>query len=292
MPTPAALERLTAAKARFDTLRTGKEDLLHLLDESEIPEAVFNSNAIENSTLTLEETEQILLAVEISRHMELREVHEAQNLARVTGYLRATLDRLLDLDRLTLLHRMLLGNIDDEIAGRFRRSGEYVRVGTHIAPAPDQVEDLLRSMFVAHSSDISSRATLRLARLHLEFERIHPFVDGNGRIGRVLLNDALYRLGFPPIIVRNKGKFAYYSMLRRYDENRTTKPFEDHLVALMLEALHRRLAYLDGLTIRPVTEVARTRGAPVSALLNQARRQTVPAFRERGVWKLGVPADG
>ncbi len=288
MPTPTVLKRLSATKARFDSLRVGKDDLLRLLDESEIPEAVFNSNAIENSTLTLEETEQILLAVEISRSMDLREVHEAQNLARVTAYLRATLNKPLGLDRLLLLHQMLLGNIDDEIAGRFRSSGEYVRVGTHIAPSPEHVEALLGAMFAAYGADVSTRSTLRLARLHLEFERIHPFVDGNGRIGRVLLNDALYRMGFPPIIVRNKGKLAYYSMLRRYDTDRTTKPFEDHLVLLMLESLHRRIAYLGGRTIGSVVDEARRRNVTASALLNQARRQSIPAFRERGVWKIGI----
>jgi Fic family protein len=291
MPTPSTLQRLSATKARFDDLRVGKDDLLRLLDESEVPEAVFNSNAIENSTLTLEETEQILLAVEISRHMDLREVHEAQNLARVTSYLSTTIDKPLNLDRLTLLHRMLLGNIDDDIAGRFRRPGEYVRVGTHLAPPPEVVEDLLRAMFSTYGADVISRPTQRLARLHLEFERIHPFVDGNGRIGRVMLNDALYRLGFAPIIVRNKGKLEYYSMLRRYDHDGTTKPFEDHLVALMLESLHRRIAYLDGLTIRPLVEVARQRKMAPNALLNQARRQSIPAFRERGTWKIGADGD-
>jgi Fic family protein len=288
MPTPTMLLRLSEAKARFDELRVGKDELLRILDESEIPEAVFNSNAIENSTLTLEETEQILLAVEISRHMDLREVHEAQNLARVTQYLRTSSDRPLDLERLTLLHRMLLGNIVESIAGRFRSSGEYVRVGTHVAPAPEAVEQLLRRMLTAYGSDVSSRPTQRLARLHMEFERIHPFVDGNGRIGRVLLNDALYRLGFPPVIVRNKGKLEYYAMLRRYDADGTIKSFEDHLVALMLESLHRRITYLAGQTVRTVADEARRRGLRVSSLLNQAGRQTIPAFRERGVWKIGV----
>jgi Fic family protein len=288
MPTPSMLQRLFEAKARFDELRVGKEELLRILDESEIPEAVFNSNAIENSTLTLEETEQILLAVEISRHMDLREVHEAQNLARVTQYLRTSSDRPLDLDRLTLLHRMLLGNIVESIAGRFRGPGEYVRVGTHVAPAPEAVEPLLRTMLSAYGSDVSSRLTQRLARLHLEFERIHPFVDGNGRIGRVLLNDALCRLGFPPVIVRNKGKLEYYAMLRRYDAEGTIKPFEDHLVALMLESLHRRIAYLAGLTVHTVADESRRTGARANSLLNQARRQTIPAFRERGVWKIGL----
>jgi Fic family protein len=287
MPSPALLTRLADAKTRYEVLRPGKDDLVRLLDESEVPEAVYNSNAIENSTLTMDDTERILLAVEVSRHMDLREVHEAQNLARVTDYVRSTQSRPLDLARIALLHQMLLGNIDESIAGRFRQPGEYVRVGSHIAPAPEQVEALLQDMLVAFANNVIDRPTQRLARLHLEFERIHPFVDGNGRIGRILLNDALYRLGFPPVIVRNKGKTTYYAHLRTYDTTGNVKPFEDHLIVLMLESLNRRITYLNGETISTVVDVARSQGIPTNTMLNQARRQLIPAFRERGVWKIG-----
>lgn len=286
---PALLRRLVDARQEFEKLRPGKAELLRLLDESEVSEAVYNSNAIENSTLTLEETERILLAVEVSRHMDLREVHEAQNLARVTEYIRNNHVAPLDLDRIRLLHRMLLGNISEDIAGRFRGSGEYVRVGTHVAPAPEHIEGLLQSMLVTFAAAVLDDPVRRVARLHLEFERIHPFNDGNGRIGRVLINDVLYRLGFPPIIVRNKGKERYYAMLRRYDASGDTSPFEANLVLLMLESLHRRIAYLRGADVRRATEVARLRAISSNVFLNHARRQVIPAFRERGVWK--VPVD-
>src|SRR3989339_2195973 len=81
-------DRLTALKSEYDTLRKGKESLLAMIDEAEIPESVYNSNAIENSTLTLKETEKILLEMEVTRHVSLREVFEAKNLARVMGYVR------------------------------------------------------------------------------------------------------------------------------------------------------------------------------------------------------------
>ena len=282
------LTRLADVKALYERLAPGKSDLLRLLDESEIPEGVYNSNAIENSTLTLEETERILLAVEMSRHMDLHEVHEAQNLARVTAYIRSTSSDELGLDRLRWLHRMLMSNIDESIAGRFRAPGEYVRVGTHIAPASEQIEQLLTDLFSTFAGAVLERPTQRLARLHLEFERIHPFNDGNGRIGRVLLNDALFRLGFPPVIIRNKSKMDYYSYLRTYDSTGAIKQFEDYLLRIVLESLHRRCAYLNGDSIRPVVDVARESNTPTNALLNQARRQVIPAFRERGIWKIGV----
>src|SRR5271155_4464327 len=75
-------------KAQYDTLRRGKESLLAMLDEAEIAENVYNSNAIENSTLTLKETEKILLDLEVSRDVSVREVVEAKNLARVVEYVR------------------------------------------------------------------------------------------------------------------------------------------------------------------------------------------------------------
>jgi Fic family protein len=288
MTTPTVLARISEAKAQYETLRIGKSDLLRILSESELPEAVYNSNAIENSTLTLEDTERILLAVEISRHMNLREVHEAQNLGRVSEYISGRTADPLDLALIALLHKMLLSNINEPIAGRFRGPGEYVRVGTHIAPAPEHIETMLRSMIVSFESELTTHIVTRVARLHLEFEHIHPFNDGNGRIGRVLMNHALQRHGFPPVIVRNKGKEKYYAMLRQYDLTGKSTLFESHLSTMILESLHRRITYLRGARIDTVSEVARAVGIKPNVMLNQSRRQVIPAFRERGVWKIAA----
>ncbi len=81
-------DKITELKAEFDILRKGKDSLLAMIDEAEIPESVYNSNAIENSTLTLKETEKILLDMEVSRDVSIREVFEAKNLARVVAYIR------------------------------------------------------------------------------------------------------------------------------------------------------------------------------------------------------------
>ena len=174
--------RIQALKREYDTLRPGKESLLSMIDEVEIPESVYNSNAIENSTLTLEETERILLEQMLSRNVSVREVFEAKNLARVTEYKRNKVkDSELSNDLILLFHQMLMGGIDDAIAGRFRRRGEYVRVGAHIAPAPEQVERMMGDILVEYSSDLDSYFLDKMARFHLDFEVIHPFCDGNGR---------------------------------------------------------------------------------------------------------------
>lgn len=275
-------------KSKYDQLRRGKESLLKLIDEAELPECVFNSNAIENSTLTLKETERILLSLELSRHVTIREVFEARNLAQVLEYVKGKkIEQELTSELIKLLHRMLMGNINDEIAGRFRQKGEYVRVGTHIAPAPEQLDAMVEEILINSSSDQVAYFTDKIARFHLDFETIHPFCDGNGRMGRLLINYQLNDLGFPNIIIRDKDKHVYYKAFTEYNDFKKTKTMEKIITMAVTESLHKRIAYLRGDKIITVTEYAKTQTRSLNTFLNAARRQTIPAFREKGVWKIG-----
>ncbi len=281
--------RIKALKEDYDRLRLGKAPLLSMIDEAEVPESVYNSNAIENSTLTLKETEKILLEMEVSRDVSLREVFEAKNLARVIGYVREkSQQEEIIKENILLLHQMLIGNIKDGIAGRFRGPGEYVRVGSFIAPPPEHVERMLEDALSQYSSGHETYFTDNIARFHLEFETIHPFVDGNGRIGRVLMNYQLMRLGLPPVIIQDKEKKEYYRSFYEYRDDKNTKTMERIVTRALCESLHKRIAYLAGMRIVPLAEHAKTLGKPVPVLLNAARRQTIPAFREKSVWKIGT----
>ena len=281
--------RIKALKEDYDRLRLGKASLLSMIDEAEVPESVYNSNAIENSTLTLKETEKILLEMEVSRNVSLREVFEAKNLARVIGYVREkSQQEEIIKENILLLHQMLIGNIKDGIAGRFRGPGEYVRVGSFIAPPPEHVERMLEDALSQYSSGHESYFTDNIARFHLEFETIHPFVDGNGRIGRVLMNYQLMRLGLPPVIIQDKEKKEYYRSFSEYRDDKNTKTMEHIVTRALCESFHKRIAYLAGMRIVPLAEHAKTLGKPVPVLLNAARRQTIPAFREKGVWRIGT----
>ncbi len=286
--TGPARERVGTLKREYDALRRGKESLLAMIDEVEAPESVYNSNAIENSTLTLDETERILLEQSLAREVSVREVFEAKNLARVTEYMRArTEDSELNEELILLLHRMLIGGIDDAIAGRFRRQGEYVRVGTHIAPAPEHVERMMENILIEYSSDLDSYCLDKVARFHLDFETIHPFCDGNGRIGRVIINFQLLQFGLPRIIIRNSDKERYYQAFNDYRDRRTTRTMENILSLALLESLHKRVTYLRGESVVRLSDYIRKRGLSAPATTNAARRQTIPAFREKGVWKIG-----
>ncbi|MEI6144167.1 MAG: Fic family protein [Candidatus Berkelbacteria bacterium] len=281
-------QKINDLKKQYDTLKIGKGSLLDMLAEAEIPESVYNSNAIENSTLTIEETEKILLELEVARKVSVREVYEAKNLARVFEYIKdKTLSRDLDEELILFLHKMLIAGIDDKIAGIFRSAGEYVRVGTHIAPAPEHVATMVESALLDYSGDHMSYFLEKIAKFHLEFEHIHPFCDGNGRIGRVLINYLLLQIGFPPVIIRDKEKHLYYKTFQEYKENKKTADMEKVLYLALLESLHKRIAYLEGLKIISLSEYAKNTKQPLNVLLNMAKRQTLAAFREKGVWKIG-----
>jgi Fic family protein len=281
---------LNILKKEYETLRSGKESLLRLIEEAEIPESVYNSNAIENSTLTLKETERILLEMEIERNLDLREVYEAKNLARVMEYIRNK-DNVgggVDKEKMLLLHRMLLENINMNIAGRFRKKGEYVRVGTYVAPAPEKVEGLLSEALIGYSSNDQMYFIDKVAKFHLDFESIHPFNDGNGRIGRLLINMQLRGYGFPPIIIQNKDKKEYYRAFREYRADSKQKIMADMLALALFESLHKRIAHLHGQHIVTLAEYAQRNKNSLGSLLNRAKRQTIPAFREKGAWKIGL----
>lgn len=274
----------------YQKLAKKKHSLLKLLDEAEVAESIYNSNAIENSTLTLQQTEQILLEQELSKNFVLREVYEAKNLSRVVSFIhsKANENQKVTLEFILLLHQMLLGAIDDNIAGRFRKKGEYVRVGLHVAPSPEKINTLLNKSIRNYYQSIEDSILSKIAKFHLDFETIHPFCDGNGRIGRVLINFQLQEAKLPPIIIRNKEKKNYYKALRENNINQSNIERMESICRLaLLESLHKRVTYLRGLDIVDLTKYAKNRRESINSILNSAKRQTIPAFRERGRWKIG-----
>ncbi|KKU58334.1 MAG: hypothetical protein UX81_C0023G0001 [Parcubacteria group bacterium GW2011_GWA2_47_12] len=285
----SAFSKIGPLRERYYKASTGKEALIRLVSEAEIAEQVYNSNAIENSTLTLEETEKILLQINLDRFISEREIFEAKNLARVVEYIeKRAKEQELTPDVILSLHKMLISNIRDEVAGRFRAHGEYVRVGSHIAPKPEEVVERLEKIISEYNASSQENIIKRIAKLHLAFEYTHPFIDGNGRIGRVINNYLLIREGYVPINIKFIDRKKYYNAFREFDMNDKTEIMEEIVAKALTNSYHKRLAYLEGKKIITLAEYAKENKLSHSNLINKATRQTIEAFLEKGVWKIGV----
>ncbi|OGJ43541.1 cell filamentation protein Fic [Candidatus Peregrinibacteria bacterium RIFCSPLOWO2_02_FULL_48_14] len=283
------LGKISTLRERYYKAALGKESLIDLIAEAEVAEQVYNSNAIENSTLTLEETEKILLQIDLDRFITERELFEAKNLARVVSYInKKAKEQELTLPVILSLHGMLIANIRDDIAGRFRNNDEYVRVGSHIAPAPKEVVERLGNMLVEYNATSHENIIKRIAKLHLVFEHTHPFVDGNGRIGRVINNFLLIREGFVPINIKFIDRRKYYDAFQEFDKKAVSTIMEGIVGKALTNSYHKRLAYLEGKRIITLRDYAKANKLSHSNLINKANRQTIEAFLEKGVWKIGV----
>lgn len=282
-------QKILTLRSRYLIASKGKKSLLKIIYEAELPEQVYNSNAIENSTLSLQETEKVLLKIDLDRFISERELFESRNLAKVMEYIYQNVwEKSLSIDMILFLHKVLLSNIHDEIAGRFRKTNEWVKIRNHIGSDPKMILSQIEDMFVHYQMNINKNIIQRIAFLHLEFEHIHPFVDGNGRMWRVINNYLLMQEWFVPINIKFIDRALYYDAFQEFDGKRQTKIMEDIIYKALTNSYHKRLAYLEWKKIISLKEYAKQEKTSHSNVINKAKRQTIEAFIEKWVWKIWV----
>ena len=279
--------KIAGLHKQYTSLAEGNETLLKEIARAEIPEMIYNSNAIENSTLTLEDTEKILAGDSLERNVNVREIYEAKNLANLTETLLQKDEHKLTIKLILDLHKTLLTHIDDSIAGRFRIGKEWVRVGNHLGANPQFVSTLMQDLVDSYNQHKTTYFLDAIAHFHAEFETIHPFVDGNGRMGRVLINLQLMNAGFPPIIIQNKNKnTAYYPLFTKYQSTLKFGGFTELFALLLQETLHKRITLLTAKKVIPLSVWASQNNIKANVAANKAKRQTIPAFRLREKWMI------
>jgi len=209
------VERLDALKHRLDGFRPVPASVLANLHEDLVLRWTYHSNAIEGSTLTLQETKVVLEGVTIGGKT-LREHFEAINHRDAIEYVEAVVanDEPFSLHMIRSVHALILKNIDDENAGAWRRFNVTISGARHVPPDVLHVPEQMEAFAHWHESDGPSLHPVELAaRTHADFVKIHPFMDGNGRTARLLMNLDLMRNGFPPVVLPVEQRLAYYDSL-------------------------------------------------------------------------------
>ncbi len=173
----------------------------------------YNTNAIEGSTITLEETREIIFD-KVAPNKPLKDIYESQEHFKVFLEMLSK-PKKISKNLLLEWHKKIFEKTKPDIAGKYRDF--FVRVGPYIAPDWQDVENLMKD--IIFFMDKSKIHPVELAAIsHYRFEKIHPFGDGNGRIGRLIINHILWHSGYPMIIIEYKKRRSYYKALQK-DEN-------------------------------------------------------------------------
>lgn len=226
-------ERLIEKKDRLDEQWNilPKEALVSFEKSFEI-EYAHNSTAIEGNTLTLIQTKAILEDGLSVGGKSLREIYEVTNHAKAFTYVKKCVaeDKKLTEAIVKNIHAMLMDNI--LIGGIYRNVEVRITGAKHKPPMPTEMYRQVKDFYADLSYRTELNAIELAAWIHAEFVKIHPFVDGNGRTSRMLMNYQLMREGFLPVSIAKEDRLSYFETLEEYAVNGNLTPFAEMIVAL------------------------------------------------------------
>lgn len=232
-------------KRELDNKRPIPKETLKSLEESINLEWTYNSNGIEGNTLTLRETQVVLEGITVGGK-SIKEHLEAINHEKAILYLNDLLKENNPISEWNIkgIHQLVLKDIDDENAGRYRRENVTIKGATHIPPDYLKVPELMEKLVLNYENWNNFHPIIQAALLHGELVKIHPFVDGNGRTSRLLMNLDLMNHGFNPVIIKKEDRLEYYESL---DKAHTTGDYTDFvklITKLEIEMLKKYLKLL------------------------------------------------
>ena len=186
--------------------------------EDWITRSTYHSNAIEGSTLTYAETYAILYNDNSFKieGKEPREIYEAINHKKALELVFKNLQNDDGFDERFIKKLNETINRDIKDTEGYRTVQVFIRGSEHIPPAPEKIPNLMTYFVYNYNHDEEDIFT-KIARYHIEFEKIHPFEDGNGRTGRLLLNYELLKNDIPPVVISKEERVKYFEFLRNND---------------------------------------------------------------------------
>jgi len=234
------LQRLLTKKQLLDSYRPLQNELIKNLEEWFRIELTYTSNAIEGNTLTRQETAMVVEEGLTVQGKSLTEHQEAINHAQAFDYIQTLVNKKrqqLTANDLLDIHSLTLNKIDDINKGSYRNVAVRLRGSTTVLPNALKVPELMEEFISWLQSSVSDNPIKIAAEAHYKLVSIHPFVDGNGRTARLLMNLLLMQLGFPPAIIRKEDRSAYINSL---EKGQTKNDLVDYY-SLMFEAIDRSL---------------------------------------------------
>jgi len=230
-------EQIDLKKQQLDAKRPLPKYTLQSLREKLFLEWTYNSNAIEGNTLTINETKVVLEGITVGGKT-MREHLEVINHRDAISYVEDIVRKEEPFSEWQIknLHRLVLKKINDGYAGVYRDQQVFISGAVHTPPPPIKIQEQMEALLNWYDGKAQAlHPIVRGAMLHVIFVGIHPFIDGNGRTSRLLLNLELMKSGYPPIIIRVENRLAYYNAL---DKAHTTEDYMDfvELVAKEVEA--------------------------------------------------------
>jgi Fic family protein len=230
-------------KKRLDNLRPLPENTVRTLREQQILEWTYHSNAIEGNTLTLKETKVVLEGITIGGK-SLREHFEVINHKEAIDYVEELVQTRAPLSewQIKSIHHLVLKNVDNKNAGAYRQENVLISGATHRPPNFISIQPAMNTLMTWYENASDLHAIERAARLHVDFVGIHPFVDGNGRTSRLLMNFELIRSGYLPVIIPVENRFNYYDALDMAHTTDNYAPFIALVAELEKQVLQQ---YLD-----------------------------------------------
>jgi Fic family protein len=214
-------------KSTLDSYRPLPKEIVSNLHENLIVEWTYNSNAIEGNTLTLQETKVALEGITIGGKT-LREHFEAISHKEAILFIEELVQKDEGLSEFNIksIHSLVLKNIDNENAGKYRDYNVLISGAEHTPVNAIDVPLKMQEFIKWYNKEaVNMHPIERAARIHVDFVGIHPFVDGNGRTSRLLMNFELIKSGFPPVIFKVKDRLEYYKALNTAHTTNNYMPF-------------------------------------------------------------------